>query len=119
MAKVWGLHFQKTFPELCQEPHCWPRERDLKSSDCIGFKTLHLKNLSLFEQRQELNDIQIYGWKVFEGLLGHESPYKSEDLLQFVKWMIVTKVYHNYTIREIKNDLILVLCPWNEANIYQ
>jgi hypothetical protein len=88
-----GTSFSKDFPDLCQEPHCWPGKRDLKYSDWIGFKTLHLKNLSLFVQRQEQYDIQVYSWK---GLLGRDGPYKSEDLKQFEKWMKETKVYHNY-----------------------
>jgi hypothetical protein len=98
--------FSRDFPQLCKEPHCWPREPDLKSSDWIGLKTLHLKNLNLSKQLEESKDIQIYGWKVLEGLLCLDGPYKLEDLEQFDKWMKETKVYDNYIISKIKEDLI-------------
>jgi hypothetical protein len=101
-----GTSFSKDFPELCQEPHCWPQEHDLKSSDWVGFKTTHLKNLSVCEQRQEWYDTQVYSWKILNELLGRDGPYNTKDLEQFEKWMKETKMYHNYIIREIKNELI-------------
>jgi hypothetical protein len=101
-----GTSFSKDFPELCQKPHFWPRERDIKSSDWEGFKTLQSTNLTLYEQKLEWWDSQDYGWKVLEGFLGRKGPYKSEDLKQFEKWMKETKLYHNYIIWEIKNMLI-------------
>jgi hypothetical protein len=101
-----GTSFSKDFPELCQKPHCWPRERKLKPLEWVGFPTLLLSYRTLYEQKLDWWDMQVYGWKVLEGFLGREGPYKSEDLVQFEKWMKETKLYHNYIICEIKNELI-------------
>jgi hypothetical protein len=104
-----GTSFSKEFSELCQHhPQLWPIEGRVNASYWIGYKAVYSsKKLSYHQQIQELADLQKFGWLLLKGFLnGQEGPYKSDDLIQFEKWLKEVKMYDDIIILEIKNEMI-------------